>query len=223
MTTSSDRQRFRETLATLADKTKAKIPALNGRVEKALRLALAGDVDAHADGSATVYSSSDPTRRYELIEGVCPCRDWEQAPAHLCQHRLAAGFVRKAATMRAQSPQEETEPAPVATVAAPVAPVGLPEAACSVNCHVMVAGRQVQVTLRGTSEAEVLSRLEQVLQKYPVLPAGNAKNPRSASGETSDTGQPGWCQIHQVPLSSTTKNGRTWQSHKTSDGWCKGR
>jgi hypothetical protein len=79
-TFTADRQAFRAMLATLAEKTKTKIPELNGRVEKAVRLALAGDVELHDNGSATVYSSSDPTRRYEIIEGTCTCRDYEQAP-----------------------------------------------------------------------------------------------------------------------------------------------
>ena len=63
-TFSPDRVAFRAMLATLAAKTSTKIPELNGRVEKAVKLALAGDVELHDDGSATVYSSSDPTRRY---------------------------------------------------------------------------------------------------------------------------------------------------------------
>jgi hypothetical protein len=213
MTPPADRERFREVLAALAEKTKTKIPELNGRIEKALRLALAGDVDAHVDGRATVYSSSDPTRRYELIEGVCTCRDWEQAPEHLCQHRLAAGFVRKAATMLPQPPP--VEPAP--------APVGLPEAACSVNCHVMVAGRQVQITLRGTSESEVLRRLEEVLRQYPDLPQHNAKNPRSASGETSDTGHhpdAPQCPTHGALKRSTRGKGWYCPSRNDDGTWC---
>jgi len=94
MAPTTDRQAFRETLATLAAKTQAKIPALNGRVEKAVKLALAGDVELHNDGTATVYSSSDPTRRYAIVHGTCTCRDFDQAPEHLCQHRLSAGLVR---------------------------------------------------------------------------------------------------------------------------------
>jgi hypothetical protein len=70
----ADRTQYREVLATLAEKTKTKIPELNGRVEKGLRLALVGDIELHANGTATVYSSSDPTRRYEIIDGACPCR-----------------------------------------------------------------------------------------------------------------------------------------------------
>jgi len=116
-----DREAFREMLATLAAKTKTKIPELNGRVEKALRLALAGDVELHANGTATVYSSSDPTRRYKIIEGTCTCRDFEQAPQHLCQHRLSAGLVRRTYELLPQSPAVETEPVPPAP-----APVEVP-------------------------------------------------------------------------------------------------
>jgi hypothetical protein len=217
----TDRQRFREIVAAVAEKARAILPvAVNGRIESATTLVLLGEVAPQEDGSIQVGSCTDPTKVYHLVGLACDCADYPRAPESWCKHRIAAGIQKRVQELLPQAPVEASAVAPVA---APVAPAALPEAACSVNCHVMVAGRQVQVTLRGTSEAEVLSRLEQVLQKYPVLPAGNAKNPRSASGETSDTGQPGWCQIHQVPLSSTTKNGRTWQSHKTSDGWCKGR
>jgi hypothetical protein len=103
-TFTADRQAFRAMLATLAEKTKTKIPELNGRVEKAVRLALAGDVELHDNGSATVYSSSDPTRRYEIIEGTCTCRDYEQAPQQLCQHRLSAGLVRRTQELLPQDP-----------------------------------------------------------------------------------------------------------------------
>jgi hypothetical protein len=105
----------------------------------------------------------------------------------------------------------------------PVAPARLPEAPVSVNCHIIVAGRQVQVTLRGTSEVDVLRRLETILQQYPILPPLKAQNPRSPAGETTDTSQPGWCQIHNVQMQENTKNGRTWLSHRTAEGWCKGK
>jgi hypothetical protein len=107
LTFTPDRQAFREQLATLAAKTLTKIPALNGRVEKAMRLVLAGDVALHADGTATVYSSSDPARRYEIRQGTCTCQDWDRAPEHLCQHRLSAGLVRRATALM------QAEPAPV--------------------------------------------------------------------------------------------------------------
>src|SRR5262249_35055714 len=97
MAPSLDRQTFREVLAGLAAKTLTKIPALNGRVEKACKLVLGGDVELHPDGTALVNSLTDPTRAYHVTgtPGQCPCKDFDQAPEHLCCHRLAVGFQRK--------------------------------------------------------------------------------------------------------------------------------
>jgi hypothetical protein len=203
MAPSTDRQMFREVLATLAEKTKAKIPALNGRVEKALKLALAGDVELHADGTATVYSSSDPTRRYEIREGTCTCRDYEQAPQQLCQHRLSAGLVRRTYELLPQSTPVETE-----TVQA-----SLPEAPASANCHILIEGRQVQLTLRDSDEGRLLQRLQAVLAEYPV------PQPTPAP---QDQGK-AWCSKHGVQMTQSHKDGRSWWSHKTADGWCKGK
>ena len=127
MSPSTDRQTFRETLATLATKTQAKLPTLNGRVEKACRLVLAGDVELHEDGTALVNSLTDPTRAYQLAQGVCQCRDWGQAPEHLCCHRLAVGFLRKVQARLPQSPP--VEPAPPLLLPAPAPTRGAPAAA----------------------------------------------------------------------------------------------
>jgi hypothetical protein len=92
MTTSTDRQQFREVLAGLVAKTLTKIPALNGRVEKACKLVLGHDVELHPDGTALVNSLTDPTRAYQVSPGLCLCKDFDHAPEHLCCHRLAVGF-----------------------------------------------------------------------------------------------------------------------------------
>jgi hypothetical protein len=155
-----DRQAFREQLATLAAKTLTKIPALNGRVEKAVKLALAGDVELHDDGTATVYSSSDPTRRYEIRQGTCTCQDYERAPEHLCQHRLAAGLVRKA---------HELLP-PSASVEAETAPAPLPEARASLNFKAMIGAYEVQMTMRDDHEAALLARLQTLLKRQDIRP-----------------------------------------------------
>jgi hypothetical protein len=203
-TLTPDRQAFRELLASLAAKTKTKIPALNGRVEKAVKLALAGDVELHDDGSATVYSSSDPTRRYEIREGTCTCRDYEQAPQQLCQHRLSAGLVRRTYELLPQSTPVETEATPPA----------LPEAPASVNVRLQIAGRDVQWTLRDQDEARLAVRLDALLARYPVVQAPQA----SSQGQGKD-----WCQRHQVPMQQTTKDGRSWWSHRHEGQWCKGK
>jgi hypothetical protein len=44
----------------------------------------------------------------------------------------------------------------------------LPEAPASANCHILLAGRQVQITLRDTDETRLLVRLEQFLQRFPI-------------------------------------------------------
>jgi hypothetical protein len=204
MATSTDRQMVRETLAGLAAKTQAKIPALNGRVEKACKLVLGDDVEVHADGTAVVHSLTDPTRAYKIAQGVCQCKDYAQAPEHLCCHRLAAGFARKV--------QELLPPAQSETPAAP-----LPEAPASVNCHITIEGRQVQITLRDTDETRLLQRLRALLKQYPA-PA----QPERTQGPRQGQGK-GWCSKHNVQMKQTTKDDWTWWSHRTADGWCKGR
>ena len=110
MAPGTDRTQYREVLASLVQKTQTRFPDLNGRLTKATKLALMEDVELHDDGSATVSSASDPTRHYRIIEGICTCRDWEHAPEHLCQHRLAAGLVRKAHALLPPAPPVETVP-----------------------------------------------------------------------------------------------------------------
>ena len=63
MAPSTARQTFREVVAQVAAKAKARLPeAVNGRIEKAITLVLQGDVQPQADGTITVYSATDATR-----------------------------------------------------------------------------------------------------------------------------------------------------------------
>jgi len=213
------RTQYREVIHQVAEKARAILPAgVNGRIEKAVKMVLAGDVEAPAaDGSITVYSASDATRRYVLQGTSCTCSDYErgQAPQGWCAHRIAAGIHKRVG---------ELLPAPEPVEMPAAAPMVLPEAPASVNCHLMIEGRQVQITLRDTDEQRLLARLAAVLRQYPVLPSASAENQRSAPGETrGDKGQPGWCQIHACAMHVNEKDGRTWYSHRTDDGWCKGR
>ena len=80
------------------------------------------------------------------------------------------------------------------------------------NVRLVVHGREMQITLRGDAEAEVLARLEAVLERYPA----STKPPAQPQGKE-------WCSTHGVALKvNHGKDGRTWLSHKTADGWCKG-
>ena len=65
MSPSTDRQTFRETVALVAEKARAKLPAsVNGRIESAVKLVLLHDVMPQADGSILVGSSSDPLQGF---------------------------------------------------------------------------------------------------------------------------------------------------------------
>jgi hypothetical protein len=166
MISPTDRQTFRATVAEVAERAKAKLPqAINGRLEKAVRLVLQGDVEPPAaDGSITVYSATDPTRRYVLQGPTCTCADFErgQAPGGWCAHRVAAGIAKRASEVLPPAAVEDLRPSE------PVTP--LPEAPASCNVRVLIAGHEVQWTLRGHVEAEVMERLTALLKRPDVKP-----------------------------------------------------
>jgi hypothetical protein len=216
MTASTDRSEYRALIAQIAGKARAILPSqVNGRIEKAVKLVLSHDVMPQANGSILVGSSSVPMKTYLLTGATCECQDFVhgKAPEGWCQHRIAAGIAKRVGALLPQAPPGETEEPvchpgePVCETVSQTLPLG--EAPCSVNVHVTIAGRQVQVTLRGQDEREVLARLEAVLVQYPL------EAPRT---------QEGWCAKHGVQMTwNEGKEGRKgWFSHKTDQGWCKG-
>jgi hypothetical protein len=63
--------------------------------------------------------------------------------------------------------------------------------------------------LRDSDEQRLLARLDALLQRFP---AGEPTQPA------------GWCRKHDVQMKlNHGKDGGTWYSHKTADGWCKGK
>lgn len=204
------RQAFRAAVDQVALRAKATLPACNGRVEKAVAIVLQGDVELLPDGHARVASQCQGSTVYHLVNGTCDCPDFVRAPSSWCKHRIAAGIQLRA--MQAVQTTTAVALAPTPPAAAVTHP--LPEAPASANCHVMIAGRQVQVTLRDTDETRLLARLTALLALYPVEQA--AVSP----GESRE----GWCPVHQVQMRRSEKDGRSWWSHKAEDGsWCKGK
>jgi hypothetical protein len=210
MSPSTARQTFREIVAEVAAMAKAKLPtAVNGRIEAAVKLVLAGDVAPQEDGTITV-GSSDPTRYYRLTGQACTCTDFSQgkAPEGWCKHRIAAGIQKRVRELIPESAPGGvgcTDPAP------------LPEAPASANVRLTIDGRDVQLTLRDTGEGRLLQRLQAVLAQYP-LPQPAPQAATQPQGQGKD-----WCSKHQTAMKQTTKDGRTWWSHRTADGWCKGK
>ena len=162
----ADRATYRQLVADVAARAKEKLPqAVNGRIEKAVTLVLQGDVEPPAaDGSITVHSATDATRRYVLHGTGCTCADFErrQAPEGWCAHRIAAGIAKRVAELIPVVPET--------VIGIPVTPQPLPEAPASLNVKVLVQGHEVLVTLRGEAEAPLFDRLHTLLQRSDVQP-----------------------------------------------------
>src|SRR5437660_12294 len=90
------RAAWRAAVADIAEKAKAKLPECHGRVDSAVKIVLAGDVELLPDGTAKVASQSNGTTAYHVVNGHCDCRDYEKAPHNFCKHRLSAAIVRRA-------------------------------------------------------------------------------------------------------------------------------
>jgi len=98
-----DRTAYREAVSTIAEKARTTLPLCNGRVDKAVKLVLGGDVALHADGTATVGSMSDASKSYAVAHSACDCQDFSRAPEGFCAHRLAVGIARRAQDLTAAS------------------------------------------------------------------------------------------------------------------------
>jgi hypothetical protein len=222
------RQAWREAVAAIADKAKAKLPECSGRIDAAVKIVLAGNVELLPDGTARVASQSNGTTAYHLANGHCDCRDFAQAPGQLCKHRLAFGLARRAqelvsATLNAASNgQMAAAPDPAPAPMQHEAPtVPLPEAPVSITLKATLHGHEVLVTLRGVDFASVKAQVEQASEwlstQAPAQPS------TQGAGPTDHSQQPGWCAKHGIAMKLNHKEGRSWCSHRTADGWCKGR
>jgi hypothetical protein len=202
------RQAWREAVAEIAEKARAKLPECSGRVESAVKIVLAGDVELLPDGTARVASQSSSSTTYHIVNGHCDCRDYEKAPHSFCKHRLSAAIARRAqelvkVKLRPEPAQPQSTPA------------SLPEAPVSITLKASLHGHEVLVTLRGTDFASVKAQVEQASQ-WLKLQAPAQRQPAGT--------EQGWCGKHGVAMKlNHGKNGSTWYSHMTVDGWCKGR
>jgi len=161
--------------------------------------------------------------QYVVCNGTCECRDFAKAEGGWCKHRAAAAIHKRALalakakldTLNGSAAVPPGQPTPAQPQAAPAdTSTPLPEAPASANCYVTLAGRKVQVTLRDSDEQRLLARLEALLQRFPA----------EAEPEGEQALPDGWCRKHSAQMKLNHGNdGSTWYSHKTADGWCKGR
>ena len=134
-----------------------------------------------------------------IVNGTCECKDFAKAPSGWCKHRLAYGMYKRASDLVKSkvANYERTD----------MHQFVLPEAPASVNVHLTLGGREVQITLRDTNEQHLLERLEKLLQRFPV---------QEMKG--------GWCTYHNIQMKENHKNGQRWYSHKLTNGkWCQGK
>jgi len=160
------RQHYRETLAALADKARAALPpAVNGRIAGAVKLVLLDEVTVQDNGSITVGSCTDPSKTYTLVGLTCTCDDFAhgKAPGGWCKHRIAAGLHKRTRELLA------AEPVDVEQVRSS-APVALPEAPASVNFRFLLAGYELQITLRDHGEDRLFERLKTMLARKDMVP-----------------------------------------------------
>src|ERR1700730_11138536 len=90
------RAAWRAAVAEVALKAHAKLPECNGRVNAAVKMVLAGDVELLEGGTAKVASQSHGETVYHVVNGACDCRDYAKAPHAFCKHRLGAAIARRA-------------------------------------------------------------------------------------------------------------------------------
>ena len=76
------RQAWCERVQQIAERAKQTLPECSGRVDAAVKLVLAGDVELLPDGHARVQSQSSGQTVYRLVNSTCDCRDYEHAPSH---------------------------------------------------------------------------------------------------------------------------------------------
>ena len=162
-----------------------------------------------ADGTARVASQSNGTTQYHVVNGHCNCKDFAKASHGFCKHRLSAAIARRAQERVKAKLADMTGHAEAPSQPAPTAP--LPEAPVSITLKAMLHGHEVLVTLRGVDFASVKAQVEDASQWL-----------KAQSGQTAD--ETPQCPTHGVPMKlNHGKDGRTWYSHKTVDGWCKGK
>jgi hypothetical protein len=226
------RSAWREAVAEIADKAKAKLPECSGRVESAVKIVLAGDVELQADGTAKVASQSNGSTAYHVVNGHCDCKDFAKAPHNFCKHRLSAAIVRRAhelAKLRLEQLDSASHgtsepPAEQDKVAAKAEAPALPEAPVSITLKATLNGHEVLVTLRGVDFASVKAQVEQASQWLSVQAPAQPPTPPPAQGTTPPAhDESPYCHAHKAVLKRYERNGQVWYSHKTADGrWCRG-
>jgi hypothetical protein len=102
-------QAWRHAVDEVTDKAMAALPHSASRIEKAVQIVLAGDVELLENGTASVRSQSNGVSTYLIVNGHCECLDFERAPGGQCKHKISVGLHKRALALlhALQTPHEE--------------------------------------------------------------------------------------------------------------------
>ena len=90
--------------------------------------------------------------------------------------------------------------------------------------YVTPQGFVCQITIRGENGKDLLEKADTALNYL----SEHGYNPdtyqrRNGNGKGAHNGHGKQCSIHQCGMKRYEKEGKTWYSHKTDDGWCYGK
>lgn len=206
------RRAWREAVAAISAKAHDKLPECNGRVDAAVKIVLAGDVELLVDGTARVASQSNGETVYHVVNGQCDCKDFARAPHGFCKHRLSAAIAKRAQALTTGKLDAGTVPSQPPPAPPPALPPPLPEAPVSITLKGTRHGQDVLVTLRGTAFASVAAQVDAA--------AGWLDTPHAAP----PAAQTPVCAHHGAMKESTKAPGTYYCPAKMADGtYCKER
>ena len=84
--------------------------------------------------------------------------------------------------------------------------------------YITPVGFVCQITLRGETGKDLLEKAGLALAylaEHQYLPDTSCRKNGNSDGKI--------CPIHQCEMKHREKDGKTWYSHKTDDGWCYGK
>ena len=173
---SHNRRVFREAVVEVALQAKQALPACHSRIEAAIKIVIAGDVEELADGTSKVASQSNDTITYHVVNGHCDCPDAKRAPEGWCKHRLAAAIAKRAHTLAKQRLQEpasqshdqEQKQVPFEKREPPSTTNPLPQHLITATFRTIVHGVEVTFTLQDSEETTLLTRLDLLLAQVQI-------------------------------------------------------
>jgi hypothetical protein len=111
------RRLFREAVVEVAERAKSVLPECHERIEQAVELLLAGEVQWLPDDTVQVRDAEQESVVYSVQE-TCTCPESARAPRGWCAHRLAGAIAKRTtplvrARLAALSAPTPPEPAPL--------------------------------------------------------------------------------------------------------------